>query len=201
MSIEPLDQPIGSRYHPEFRDLDPRRLPVAPPRPGQAQPQPKEATVNMTARIVDCLKAHATSVETALKSAEIASKAGLDEEPSAIKTRLRMATKTSLYPLLQVQTRGNANYWWYGEPAADAPAPAAASRRGSIDRWAALGVADSVLRELSQVGQESPRWVPDAGAHAARLRQLSGLSIWPEAGSTVTWLNELADLIEFGGAA
>lgn len=28
--------PIGKRFTSEFRDLDPRRLPSAPPRPGQA---------------------------------------------------------------------------------------------------------------------------------------------------------------------
>jgi hypothetical protein len=202
MSLHDQMPPIGTTYHREFRDLDTRRLPSAPPRLGQSSIEPpKEKPMSKTHAIINLVQAKARDPDSAMKPAEIShdlggEAAGLDT--GTVAALLRCAINGNSYPNLRREQRGQAFYWYWGEPRPIAAAPAqqrepAAEPQSADDQ--PVDAADALLAAIDEMPAGAT--IPHAAIHAKRLRKLARLPwIIPE---VALWLNELADLVE-GGA-
>lgn len=196
--------PIGTIWRPEFRDLDPKRLPVAPPRPGAAPIQEAEHDMNKTQKILAYVKAHATDQATALKPSQIGSALGGESQgfdTSTVNALLRTATRSPANAGLYFERRELANYWWWGMPAAEVT-PDKAEKSGTTapsepdDQAQLAPQGDKIIDQIAAL--PTGCHIPEAAAHAARLRELAAYGLL--AGPVADWLHDLAKLIE-GGAA
>jgi hypothetical protein len=214
--------PIGTTAKTEWRDLDTRRLPVAPPRPGCAPPRetvaadpivadlaaaisdPKRhldeaAPMSKTATILEHLKTHARGPRTALKPSQIGAELGGEStgfDTATVAALLRHAKKADANEPLQREKRDRALFWWWGEPTRESTAQPATTVVKPGDKtyplWAVTDD-DHVLAAIHATTDAAH--LPDAETHARRLRALAESPILD--GSIAEWLHELADLIEF----
>lgn len=201
MSIDDIPT-IGTTWRREFRELDLRRLPTAPPRPGAAAPPaiaaavpPEEKRMSKTQAIIDHLKACATGPTAALKPAQIGTALGGEAkgfDTGTVSALLRFATKAARNDKLRSQKRGTANYWWWGDPAPDEQAETPPAAAPSAD-----DAADAILCAIEALPAGAA--IPNAELHARRLRALARAP-FIEDPILAAWLRELAGLVE-GGAA
>lgn len=201
---DPADSCVGSGYRREFRDLDTKRLPTAPPRPGST-PNREDNSMSKTQTVMNYLRDATSSRETAISARRLVDLIHAPDvfDITTVSALLRMATKSSVHPHLHREERDGTNYWWLAASAerpSEVPAAPAGATQASVVSVASATSdepVDSILRAIAAVSV-SPG-IPNAPTHAARLRALADSPIID--GSIAFWLGELADLVEQNGRA
>lgn len=194
MSSTPPHPPIGSRFHREFRDLDTKRLPSAPPRPGSPAPKEDDEAMSKTEQVINFLLSNSTP-DNRYSSRQIADRLGNKPgfDPGTIAALLVSAYNgKSAAPLRKERTDDGVVWWW--EPANNAAPddPPPASTDELAEAQADPQQKDQVLASIQAMA--APREIPDARLHADRLRALAEVPILDE--SVADWLTTLADAIE-----
>lgn len=189
MTIEHQHDPVGTTYTKPFRDLDIRRLPSAPPRPGACEQLmavgAPSGVLNMkkTKRLIEHLRTHATSPDQALTPRQLSSAIGQEIESTAPHISALLSSVHHCYEQLRSIKHGNTNAWWWSEPAAahtEEPIPQDPEQDDPII---------ASLRRTTSFGE-----IPNRTLHAARLRAIADLPIIET--SVALWLEELALWIE-----
>lgn len=189
----------GTTYRKPFRDLDPRRLPSAPPRLGEGpapavsqvaahaatHPSAVPTLVTKSHQVVEWLWKYATHIEDSKKPSQIGAALGIDGNTVSALLAAMSKRKTGGMDRLKHIQRGNTKYWWWQEYDAEPEE----HTLEVIDP-----PSDPVVAGINALQRAA---IPDAAKHAARLRAMAESPILD--GSVAAWLAELADLVE--GAA
>jgi hypothetical protein len=206
----------GTTAHREFRDLDTRRLPTAPPRPGCMPPRetgPADPLVtelaakvrdperhmtetppmSKTATILQYLQTHARGESTAMKPSQISAEVGGDGagfDTSTVAALLRCAKKAPANQRLQRKPSGQAYLWWWGEPAE----PVAASTAEPVARPGDKTYSMSkILADAGRVSYVAKHNLVDDDAVLAAIHATTAAAHLPDADVHARRLRALAD--------
>jgi hypothetical protein len=204
MNKHPEHPPIGYRHHSEFRDLDTRRLPSAPPRPGSVAPATRptaphaaqEKSMNKTQRVREQLQAMAGNGQPAVTSRALADALG-DIDNGTVSALLRTLVKAGNTPELRTGKNKNGQVmWWWEDSLAGAASTPPATDNTETEIPAAPPVPQAPGPDplVARIRQMLRPGIPHAQLHADRLRAIAELPIIDA--EIALWLEELAGLIE-----
>ena len=206
--------PIGSRFHREFRDLDTRRLPAAPPRPGAPTKPTEVSDMNKTEVLLNYLmpRDHQRMAQTAREISEgVEQDMGENIDPNTVSALLRTVLKGPSRPQLQsIKQDGIVRWWWDAElehappvepanqePAGDPPPPPAVAKVATV---ATMDTPDSdpILASIAHQAEALQRpGIPNAELHAKRLRAIAEMPVFDA--TVAAWMVELAGYVEATG--
>lgn len=199
MSADGPHHPIGSRFTPAFRDLDVRRLPTAPPRPGavNGKENTQGDSVNKTESVLAVLQGDARRQEDAMSAHEISDQLKGVVDPGTVSALLRTRLLAGRTPQLRTAKAARGRVvWWWSVTDADSPPPVIAEeecmQKESNDAQPPRGLvadvpemppltkvepASSLLSELDQMTADAVHGVADRETKVMVLTRLAAVAL------------------------